>query len=88
MVTPKQLVGNLPTNCLSVFDDPVKLALKGLNKLLINKTLLKNFKKNEISKKHYWKNNIWYIFQSSCKYKSNKSHEVKFIIALSKSPEP
>ena len=26
----KQFVGNLPTNCLSVFDHFVKLALKGL----------------------------------------------------------
>ena len=29
--TIKQFVGNLPTNCLSVFDHFVKLALKGLN---------------------------------------------------------
>ena len=29
--TLKQFVGNLPTNCLSVFDHFVKLALKGLN---------------------------------------------------------
>ena len=29
--TLKQFVGNLPTNCLSVFDDFVKLALKGLS---------------------------------------------------------
>ena len=28
--TLKQFVGNLPTNCLSVFDHFVKLALKGL----------------------------------------------------------
>ena len=28
--TPKQFVGNLPTNCLSVFDHFVGLALKGL----------------------------------------------------------
>ena len=28
--TLKQLVGNLPTNCLSVFDYLMKLALKGL----------------------------------------------------------
>ena len=27
---PKQFVGNLPTNCLRVFDHFVKLALKGL----------------------------------------------------------
>ena len=30
--TLKQLVGNLPTNCLSVFDHFVGLALKGLRK--------------------------------------------------------
>ena len=29
--TPKKFVGNLPTNCLSVFDNFVGLALKGLN---------------------------------------------------------
>ena len=29
--TLKQFVGKLPTNCLSVFDHFVKLALKGLN---------------------------------------------------------
>ena len=28
--TRKQFVGNLPTNCVSVFDRFVKLALKGL----------------------------------------------------------
>ena len=28
--TPKQFVGNLPSNCLSVFDHFVGLALKGL----------------------------------------------------------
>ena len=28
---PKQFVGNLPTNCLNVFEHFVKLALKGLN---------------------------------------------------------
>ena len=33
--TLKQLVGNLPTNCLSVFDHFVKLALKGLRKKTI-----------------------------------------------------
>ena len=31
--TLKQFVGNLPTNCLSVFDHFVKLALKGLKEL-------------------------------------------------------
>ena len=29
--TPKQIVGNLPTICLSVFDHFMNLALKGLN---------------------------------------------------------
>ena len=32
--TLKQSVGNFPTNCLSVFDHFVKLALKGLRQLL------------------------------------------------------
>ena len=32
--TLKQFVGKLPTNCLSVFDHFVKLALKGLSKLI------------------------------------------------------
>ena len=34
--TLKQFVGNLPTNCLSVFDHFVKLAFKGLSKNLIH----------------------------------------------------
>ena len=39
----KQLVGNLAKNCLSVFDHFVKLALKGLNSLVISsKYLSKN----------------------------------------------
>ena len=33
--TLKQFVGNLPTNCLSVFDDFVGLAFKGLNVILV-----------------------------------------------------
>ena len=33
--TLKQFVGNLPTNCLSVFDHFVGLALKGLRKLFL-----------------------------------------------------
>ena len=33
--TLKQIVGNLPTNCLSVFDHFMNLALKGLNKSFI-----------------------------------------------------
>ena len=32
--TPKQIVGNLPTICLSVFDHFMNLALKGLRTLL------------------------------------------------------
>ena len=32
--TLKQFVDNFPTNCLSVFDHFVKLALKGLSKTL------------------------------------------------------
>ena len=34
--TLKQFVGKLPTNCLSVFDNFVKLALKGLMGLNIH----------------------------------------------------
>ena len=34
--TLKQFVGNLPTNCLSVFDGFVKLALKGFRDCLDN----------------------------------------------------
>ena len=34
--TLKQFVGNLPTNCLSVFDHFVGLTLKGFNELLNN----------------------------------------------------
>ena len=33
--TLKQFVGNLPTNCLSVFEHFVKLALKGLKMLFL-----------------------------------------------------
>ena len=33
--TLKQFVVNLPTNCLSVFDHFVKLALKGLKEVLM-----------------------------------------------------
>ena len=33
--TLKQLVGNLPTNCLSVFDHFMNLALKGLKHLYV-----------------------------------------------------
>ena len=36
--TIKQFVGKLPTNCLSVFDHFVKLALKGFNSLTKQKT--------------------------------------------------
>ena len=34
--TFKQLVGNFPTNCLSVFDDFVGFALKGLIEIKLN----------------------------------------------------
>ena len=44
--TLKQFVGNLPTNCLSVFDHFVKLALKGLNLLLVVKAILDPFHKS------------------------------------------
>ena len=38
--TLKQFVGKLPTNCLSVFDHFVKLALKGLTRrCLTNRTM-------------------------------------------------
>ena len=37
--TLKQFVGNLPTNCLSVFDHFVKLALKGLSKNIFSKNM-------------------------------------------------
>ena len=41
--TLKQVVGNLPTNCLSVFDHLVKLTLKGLSQFYHKKIfLLKN----------------------------------------------
>ena len=35
---PKHFVGNLPTNCLSVFDRFVKLALKGLSYLVLHQS--------------------------------------------------
>ena len=40
--TLKQFVGNSPTNCLSVFDHFVKLALKGLIVIFERAILLKN----------------------------------------------
>ena len=43
--TLKQFVGNLPTNCLSVFDHFVKLALKGLT-LPIDVYSARNVRKN------------------------------------------
>ena len=36
--TPKQIVGNLPTICLSVFDHFMNLALKGLKTQLEHST--------------------------------------------------
>ena len=39
--TLKQLVGNLPTNCLSVFDHFVNLALQGLRLKTLLQSLLK-----------------------------------------------
>ena len=68
--TLRQFVGNLPTNCLSVFDHFVKLALKGLRKFLYPfgaskdfpmavKTCAKRFKE---SQRRVWKNTpspIW-----------------------------
>ena len=50
--TLKQFVGNLPTNCFSVFDHFVRLALKGLK----TQVILTNF--NE-ALKHNWQNNTW-----------------------------
>ena len=40
--TLKQFVGNLPTNCLSLFDHFVGLALKGLNKGWVKRSFEKN----------------------------------------------
>ena len=40
--TLKQFVGNLRTNCLSVFDHFVKLALKGLRSSLKLKSKMEN----------------------------------------------
>ena len=39
--TLKQFVGNLPTNCLSVFDHFVGLAHKGLTSIFLTKILNK-----------------------------------------------
>ena len=41
-ITLEEFVGNLPTNCLSVFDYFVGLALKGLKSLLYHKSFHKN----------------------------------------------
>ena len=42
--TIKQFIGNLPTNCLSVFDHFGGLALKGLNRRILLKTILKRIR--------------------------------------------
>ena len=47
--TLKQFVGNLPTNCLSVFEHFVGLALKGLVFHRVEKTKQTANKKNFIS---------------------------------------
>ena len=45
--TLKQFVSNLPTNCLSVFDHFVKLALKGLNRVKGLSLKCKKFEKDK-----------------------------------------
>ena len=45
--TLKQIVGNLPTICLSVFDHFMNLALKGLSCQLFRKRRKKEEKKKE-----------------------------------------
>ena len=47
--TLKQFVGNLPTNCLSVFDHFMNLALKRLKEILEIPTICVGFKKLSIS---------------------------------------
>ena len=54
--TLKQFVGNLPTNCLSVFDHFVGLALKGLNMCYVFTYFCDGHK-----------NNLWLQFRSSFK---------------------
>ena len=49
--TFKQLVGNLPTNCLGVLDHFVGLALKGLKEAL-NDFLILDFAKNPLKIMH------------------------------------
>ena len=47
--TLKQFVGKLPTNCLSVFDHFVELALKGLKRLYFSRAVfLFEIQKNQI----------------------------------------
>ena len=41
--TPKQFVGKLSMNCLSVFDHFVKLALKGLKSKIVSLRLRQKF---------------------------------------------
>ena len=70
--TLKQFVGNLPTNCLSVFDHFVKLAFKGL-------MLLKCFKSQTdvILTRHA----IFYIFLSLCTSRSI-NHMIYFSLSF------
>ena len=70
--TLKQFVGNLPTNCLNVFDDFVELVPKGLRliKLSLNirktkHTLFhKTFSKDDISLTLSWRRSLSYRNQS------------------------
>ena len=50
--TLKQIVGSLPTICLSVFDDFINVALKGLNgNIVFSKNLCLEEKSNKITPK-------------------------------------
>ena len=75
--TFKQFVGKLPTNCLSVFDHFVKLALKGLTKAICiygGASELLSFKNSIYIEKYETLTN-----RKSEKYAINKKNFVKNI---------
>ena len=60
--TLKQFLGKLPTNCLSVFDHFVKLALKGLINMILIETKTYINLKYKLQRLHFELSHITIIF--------------------------
>ena len=60
--TLKQFVGKLPTNCLSVFDHFVKLALKGLINMILIETKTYINLKYKLQRLHFELSHVTIIF--------------------------